>query len=258
MTAGVTWYKRNPADFIGGTAGMSLEEKGAYSLLLDTMYLYGGPIADDPRHLAGLCNVSVRRWNSIRQRLLDLGKIVLIDGRLINHRVSEEIAAWPPTRKKAAESHAKPSRKLAETSANGADKSAEIEADANKNNDLSRDTRAREIRERREEKREERKKDAASGDAAPSSHPVPSGLVDPRPVDPETDYYRRGKELLGQRGTGGILTNLLRAKGGVAKARAALETASTKQDPREYVIAASRKPRDPYRDDDDEIYRGVL
>ena len=28
------WYRRYPADFINGTFGMTLEEKGAYSLIL--------------------------------------------------------------------------------------------------------------------------------------------------------------------------------------------------------------------------------
>lgn len=29
------WYKRYPSDFIAGTIGLSLEEKGAYSVCLD-------------------------------------------------------------------------------------------------------------------------------------------------------------------------------------------------------------------------------
>ena len=66
------WYRRFPDNFIGGTASLTLEEKGAYSLVLDLMYVRGGPIPDEPRYIAGVCNCSVRKWNAIRQRLLDL------------------------------------------------------------------------------------------------------------------------------------------------------------------------------------------
>jgi hypothetical protein len=58
----------------------------------------------------------------------------------------------------------------------------------------------------------------------------------------ERQYFDRGKSLLG-RNAGGLLANLLRAKSGnIALARAELERASTKQDPREWLakIAAPR------------------
>lgn len=69
---------------------------------------------------------------------------------------------------------------------------------------------------------EERKEDAA-----------PAAL-------PEADLFRRGKEILGKNG-GGIIKNLLKAKqNNVPLARAAIEQASTKDDPREYIGAIIR------------------
>lgn len=60
-------------------------------------------------------------------------------------------------------------------------------------------------------------------------------------TDPETDLYRRGKEILGN-SAGGMIKNLLASKGGdIALARAALETASTKSNPREYIGGVTRK-----------------
>jgi hypothetical protein len=57
----------------------------------------------------------------------------------------------------------------------------------------------------------------------------------PPPSDPETDLFRRGKEILGAN-AGGMIRQLLKAKGGKAPlARAAIEQASTKENPREYV-----------------------
>ncbi|MEJ0093799.1 MAG: hypothetical protein WDN46_10250 [Methylocella sp.] len=56
----------------------------------------------------------------------------------------------------------------------------------------------------------------------------------------EADLFRRGKEILGPSG-GGMITKLLKAKSGnVNLARAALETAATKHDAREYVAATIR------------------
>jgi Protein of unknown function (DUF1376) len=58
----------------------------------------------------------------------------------------------------------------------------------------------------------------------------------------EADLFRRGKAILGD-SAGGLIKNLIKAKAGsIALARAALETASTKQDPREYVAACIRGP----------------
>lgn len=53
-------------------------------------------------------------------------------------------------------------------------------------------------------------------------------------VDPEKDLFDRGKAILG-RESGGLIKNLLKAKGSVPQARAALEVASTKRNPREYI-----------------------
>lgn len=119
------WYRRFPDNFIAGTVGLTLEEKGAYSLLLDLMYVRSGPVPDEPRYIAGVCNCSVRKWNAIRARLLELGKITIVDGFLTNHRAEEEI-----------EIARKISREAAENGAKGGNKSAEIRASVRKNKAL--------------------------------------------------------------------------------------------------------------------------
>jgi hypothetical protein len=58
----------------------------------------------------------------------------------------------------------------------------------------------------------------------------------------EADLFRRGKAILGD-SAGGLIKNLIKAKSGnIALARAAIETASTKQDPREYIAACIHGP----------------
>lgn len=72
----------------------------------------------------------------------------------------------------------------------------------------------------------ERKKDAAPSAAAP--------------INDETEVFRRGKEILGAN-SGGLITKLIKAKNGsIPHARAAIEIASTKHDPREYIGAIIR------------------
>lgn len=64
----------------------------------------------------------------------------------------------------------------------------------------------------------------------------------PDPSIPEREYFVRGREVLGK-GAGGLIGKLLKAKGGnVSLARAAIEQASQKQNPTEYVAAICRGP----------------
>jgi len=119
------WYRRCGADFIADTMGMTLEEKGAYSLCLDLIYDHQGPIPDDARWLSGICNVSVRKWSALRDRLIELGKLQAYDGVLSNFRAEKEI-----------EIDAERARNFAESGAKGGEKSAENRSASNKNNDV--------------------------------------------------------------------------------------------------------------------------
>jgi uncharacterized protein YdaU (DUF1376 family) len=117
------WYRRFPDNFIAGTVGLTLEEKGAYSLVLDLMYVRGGPVPDEPRYIAGVCNCSVRKWNAIRDRLISLGKIHVVNGYLTNERAEKEI-----------ENAAKDAQERAENGSKGGNKTAENRTNTNKNN----------------------------------------------------------------------------------------------------------------------------
>lgn len=75
---------------------------------------------------------------------------------------------------------------------------------------------------------------------------APVGAQTEPPSD-EADLFRRGKEVLGK-SSGGIISNLLKARGSIPLARAAIETAATKQDPREYIGAIIRGRNSPTED----------
>lgn len=84
MKNGLPYYKRYPRDLIEGTVEMTLEVKGAYSILIDLIYMQGGDLPDQPRYISGLLGCSVRKWNSIRKVLLGEGKITT-NGRFISN-----------------------------------------------------------------------------------------------------------------------------------------------------------------------------
>lgn len=65
----------------------------------------------------------------------------------------------------------------------------------------------------------------------------------PTAPNPEAELFRRGREVLGKQ-AGGLISQLLNAKQkNVALARAAIEQASTKDKPREYIGAVIRGPK---------------
>ena len=71
------WYRRFPDSFLVDAAVLSLEEKGAFTVLIDHIHATGKPVRDEPRMIAGLCGCSTYRWKQVRASLLGLGKIVL-------------------------------------------------------------------------------------------------------------------------------------------------------------------------------------
>ena len=109
------WHKRYHDDALNGYMGLNLEERGAYTTLLDMMYQRGEPVIDNERLIAGWMQVSLRRYRIVRDRLLELGKIIrLVDGSLSNRRFEKE-----------RENSSKTSRKRAENGSRGGYKSAE-------------------------------------------------------------------------------------------------------------------------------------
>lgn len=122
------WYRRYPSDFLHGCAGMTLEQKGAYSVVLDLIYDRRGPIPDDARWIAGHCGCSVRMWNKVRAELIEAGKLTAEAGFISNPRAMREVDIAAVT-----------ARKLAENGAKGGNKSAEIRKLAAEKDDESLD-----------------------------------------------------------------------------------------------------------------------
>lgn len=118
------YHRRYHEDALQGYRRLSLEQRGAYTTLLDLIYDNGGPIDNNDRWLAGELCVSIRKARALISELLTLQKIYLTpDGKISNHRAEKEIG-----------NALEISRKRAENGSKRGGKSAEHSNFSNKNN----------------------------------------------------------------------------------------------------------------------------
>lgn len=109
------YHRRYHGDALTGYRKLDLEERGAYTTILDLIYDAGGPIENNERWLAGELNCSLRKSRAILSRLLSLQKIfITVDGKISNHRCEQELDYALKTSRKQAENGSKPKRKSSE------------------------------------------------------------------------------------------------------------------------------------------------
>lgn len=131
-------YPHEPAKFITGTYMLSAEEKGAYIVLINLIYLRGGAIDNDPNRLPGVIGCTRQAFRRILTRLVDLGKIVLTqDGGLSNGKCERVMAKRAGESQQRRESGQKGGQKSAGTRKKLAENLAKFESDSAKNNDLA-------------------------------------------------------------------------------------------------------------------------
>ncbi len=107
----VNWY---PDDWLSGTTELSLEEEGAYGRICMLIYSKSQMIPDNDRWLASMCRVSTRKWRTLRQALIDKGKITVSDGLIHHERCRKELEKRAKIARKQAESGSKGGRTTAE------------------------------------------------------------------------------------------------------------------------------------------------
>lgn len=156
---GLPYYKAYPRDFIEGTIGMDFETKGAYRLVLDLIYMQGGKLPDDARYISGQLGCSVRKWNAIRDRLLEAGKLDLFEGFISNKRARKELESL---------------RKLQE-------QNAENRRGANKNKDLEKRPSNHTEPEPEPDKEKELSEDSSKKTGDGAEHLQPDGPEEPPP-----------------------------------------------------------------------------
>lgn len=199
------WYKHDPSAALAGMIGLTVEERGAYYTLIDLQYARA-PHGDVTDELV-IKALAVRPqvWRRLKSSLIAKGKVREADGKLLANRVETEV----------------------QTAGKLIEKMADLRARQLENQPVKPDGAARTTT------TTTRKKEA------------PNGAPQLPLADPEADLFRRGKEVAGKE-AGGLIAKLLKAKNrNVALARAIIETASTKQSPREYIAAVIRGNVDP-------------
>ena len=134
-----------PDDWLTGTMDLTPEEEAVYLRICLSIYSKGCPIPDNDRWLAGSCRVSTRKWRTLRQALIDKGKITASDGLIYQERCEKEIEKAAKRARVQAESGAKGGRKRAENALKTSRKrdeniweTAEQDMEPNKNNGAGR------------------------------------------------------------------------------------------------------------------------
>lgn len=107
---GLPYYKAYPRDFFEGTIGMAFETKGAYRLVVDLIYMQNGRLPDDPRYISGLLGCSIRKWNSIKNELVRLGKLHVSGKFLTNYRAVAELETLSKHQDKQRENRSRPNK----------------------------------------------------------------------------------------------------------------------------------------------------
>jgi uncharacterized protein YdaU (DUF1376 family) len=76
-------------------------------------------------------------------------------------------------------------------------------------------------------------------------------------LDEDGDLFRRGKQVLGPE-SGSLISKLKKARGGVSQARAVIEQAATKENPRQYVGRVIAGPRQAVSSDGQPFPDGII
>ncbi|MBB3947070.1 uncharacterized protein YdaU (DUF1376 family) [Rhizobium skierniewicense] len=86
------YHRRYHGDALQGYRKLTLEQRGAYTTILDLIYDEAGPIERNERWLAGELNCSLRKAKALLDELIALRKIfITAGGKLSNHRAETEI-----------------------------------------------------------------------------------------------------------------------------------------------------------------------
>ena len=76
-------YLRHPDNFFAGTRGLTLEQRGAYSDILDLYISTDGLLVDNETHISRCLAVDPRIWRRVRNELIALGKIEIRDSFVV-------------------------------------------------------------------------------------------------------------------------------------------------------------------------------
>jgi len=236
MKERLPWFKCYPSKLIGAMAAMQPDEGYLYVTILLRIYETGGAIKDTAKILSRRTGMTERRVLSVIGSLVEMGKITVSDG-LIDSESTHEVLAASEEVSNAAKRAGKQSALVRVGKSEQNQQNIETSVDPALNARSTTKTKIKDI-----DKREDSsslRSDAPQLRLIEPDHsdPFRQNLKPGRQIstDPKTDFYRRGEELLGKN-QGGFLRKVLTAKeDNISLARAALEMAATKPDPKRYL-----------------------
>jgi len=194
------WMPLYVADYLADTSHLRAAESGCYLHLIMHYWQQGG-LPDDDRKLAAIAKMTMREWNAAKPTIIEF-----FDENMRHKRIDAELAkAQEISSKRSASAKQKQSKSSANAPANAEQLDTHARASS-------------------QSQSQSQKEDAASA----------------APVDPDAELFRRGREVFGS-DAGSLIAKLKKAKNGsVPLARAAIEQASVKDRPREYIGAIIR------------------
>lgn len=204
------WMALYVGDYLADTAHLRAVEHGVYLLLIMHYWRTKG-LPEDDSTLARIGRVNLKEWKKMKPTI----QAFFHDGWK-HKRIDQELEE---------------AEKISEAGRKGGLASAEARRNR-KQTTVERSL-------------QDRSNDQPTNGQAPQPQPQPQSknAANAAP-DLEADLFRRGREVLGK-SSGGMVKQLLTAKDGkVNLARAAIETAAGKNNPREYIGAIIRN-RDP-------------
>lgn len=120
------FYKRDPAKALAGMAELTLQERGAYNTIIDTLYDRDGYLPDDDEVMRRIMGCHGNEWRAVKKKLLDKHKIWTVDGVWHAKRVDDtldEAARFSESQRKSAANRWETARKHAGKRPETADKS---------------------------------------------------------------------------------------------------------------------------------------
>lgn len=205
------------SDYDEDTADLSLIEHGAYMQLIKAYWQRQGPLPDDDDRLARMIRTTPQQWRKLRPRLVEFFEIT--DGQWRHKRIDAEIAKF-------ADKSAKAQRAASKRHASGgASEGANGHANAGAN--AGADAQRTQCHNRQQ--------------ISESSSSAPNGAAH-QAGDPDADLFRRAREVIGPKHAGAVVTKLKTHFGGsIPRARAAVEQASEKARPKDWLMGIVNK-----------------
>lgn len=213
------WFPCEQTKLLAALAQMQPSEGYVYCVMLLRIYECGGACPDDLQAIATRTKFSKRITSDALDRLFKSGRLRREPDGIHNPKADDVIASARSLREK---------RKEAGEKGSGARWKKHEQNQKNGNGKAIHEPMAKNDYKQEHLHLEEGKKDSEANASA----------VAPTHAELERQLFQRGKAVLGKN-AGGMITALLKSREfDVALARSVIETAATKQDPREYLAGA--------------------